>query len=449
MSRVCFNNRALGWYDFGTQHIEIDCESIGISYERAAAVLAKSMDSLDGLSEADVLFYKTYIHEMTHLLDSTSTLWGISYSSRMYSYYSDPSSDRALNVLSLSDSEIQQHNSLSVGFESELLDYRALRISLEYDRGFGVFVAVHYLKLDAAGAHVVHSIPLSMLAILEGHAYAQESLFALNYYKSIGDPVSICLLESEMRKIFSSKDKTEYTCALSLVNQLLPRFDLESRLRVIISLSRISLNASAPVMSAFAYRLVDEAFLHAHPEFRSSLKLDISRGLNRSSLFSLLLLALASHVEINNIHGEEVSFEYIESLLSSYLDIGVDSVKNWSWDMEYEVNIEYLDKLGAELPALMAREMKPKSWYEFDFSKTLLPSVAVGMDEYLVAPKPLHYDMPSHYDRYYTLSKELSKKIGSLPVKKDHLSPATCHDWLGRISRGERGIAFYPDERTY
>ncbi|MFA0412114.1 hypothetical protein AB4505_28625, partial [Vibrio splendidus] len=67
---------------------------------------------------------------------------------------------------------------------------------------------MHYL--DEYG-DILQSTPITMLSLLEGHAYAQEQLLSCELHDKEADIVSSALLASKVSEDISSLDGSEYS----------------------------------------------------------------------------------------------------------------------------------------------------------------------------------------------------------------------------------------------
>lgn len=75
MSKSLFRKSEYGSYHFLEQIVEIRNDVLELTPERAQEVL-RSID-FKSMTDKDIEFYKTYIHESVHFIDSTTSLWGM------------------------------------------------------------------------------------------------------------------------------------------------------------------------------------------------------------------------------------------------------------------------------------------------------------------------------------------------------------------------------------
>ena len=448
MSKYIFNNEDYGRYYFFTQFIELNNEKLGVDAVRAAEIItAKSAESF---TPNEIEFYKTFIHESQHFLDSTSTLWGIEYSIRLFNCLNNENHPKYVDVFALNDSEIEQHTDLNRETESDHFSYREMRSILSYDEDHGVHIQFKYYDNDGFEFSLVHTTPLSMLAVLEGHAFSQEQLISLELYDSRMDSVSLHLVESKYKDTLKKINSTEYTCVLAFVEHIFPKLEFKNKLKIVTYASELVLNI--PVfMPSVQESYIDVLFQNSDPELISSLKMELARGMNRSSLLCIILLLLQWSFEKEPI-DEQGSFEkQLENrLFSVFLHEGQD-LSSWKerffmlWEMEYDNGCKLLAEKNIELVRLSAVGNKNEPSHYFNKSNLVLPSIALSTGEFVSSVNELDYDMEKHYYEFSDNANSLQGLLAQRKGKKPHLRPYVYHDWLERIKRGETGTKFYPE----
>jgi len=201
----------------------------------------------------------------------------------MYNWFNNPT-ETYLKVISLNDAEIQMHSKLLQN-PNTAQNYLKLKYSLEHDEHCGVYVHMHYLN-EYDG--VIQSTPITMLSLIEGHAYSQEQLISCDLYED--DLVSSNLLVAQVNEDINSLSGSEYSCFLTLINQLFPELKLRQKLLIMILISRFSLNAPTFFISSFPEYILSHIFSGAPEELISALKMEMSRGMHRSTLCLAFLL---------------------------------------------------------------------------------------------------------------------------------------------------------------
>lgn len=439
MSGYIFSNKFLGCYDFGFQIIEINNDDTKKSISQLVEIISSSEPC--ELNNDDLEIYKTYRHEVTHLLDATATLWGMEYTLRMHRWFNEKN-DSNLSVLSLNDAEIQMHNHLL--FDIKINDnYHKINYSLEYDVGCGVFVRFHYFNLKNES---LMSVPITMLCLLEGHAYAQEQLMAYNVFLEKGDVVSNILLERQVEKDLKNLSATEYSCFIALIYQLFPWLSFKKKMELMIFSAKFSLNIPVFMMGAIPFRLLKHIFSLGPNDYISSLKMEMSRGMHRSTFCLITLLYLAMYSEKIEPITECTNFNDLETMVlniypTPILNVGLRNVYN----MEFEPLIQQLKNTGATLAEEISIQFVDKSWYSSDFEKVFLPSVVLSSGEIVTPKKHIIFDVEEHIDLMLSRVTELNSKIKEYGVVRQHLRPEIYQDMVSRTNEGFNGIVFYPD----
>lgn len=442
MSRCIFNDQTLGLYDFGLQQIEISNEGNGKSVEDIEKII-KTIN-LATLSDTELEIFKTYKHESTHLLDCTSTLWGMEYTCRMYNWFNNPS-EVYLKVLSLNNAEIQMHSKL-LKSPSTAQSFLKLKYSLEHDEQCGVFVHMHYLnEYDS----LLQSTPITMLSLIEGHAYSQEQLISCDLYED--DLVSSHLLVAKVNEDICSLSGSEYSCFLALINQLFPELKLRQKLLIMILISRFSLNSPIFFISSFPEYILSHIFSGAPQELISALKMEMSRGMHRSTFCLALLLCLAMHSETTKTITNSTTLEEMEEVLLKIYQGQNESIEDVKlslvdqYNLEFELLSELLNEKGACLAKKLADQFKDKDWYFDDLNTLELPDFFLSDGDKVEPNKRIDFDMEAHMDDKLDQVVNLESALKGLGVARQHLYPHVYHDWLSRIKSGETGTVYYPE----
>lgn len=439
MSGYIFSKRFLGCYDFGFQTIEINNDDTRRSIRQLEDII--SVSSPCELSNSDFEIYKTYRHEVTHLIDSTATLWGMEYTLRMHRWFNEKNENN-LSVLSLNDAEIQMHNHLLCDFKLNVHHYK-INYSLEYNIGCGVFVKFHYLSLKN---EMIISVPITMLGLLEGHAYAQEQLMAHNFYLKKGDAVSNVLLEKQVEMDLKNLSATEYSCFMALIYQLFPWLSLKKKMELMIFSAKFSLNVPSFMMGAIPLKLLEHIFPSGPADYICSLKMEMSRGMHRSTFCLIVLLYLAMHSETTELINESKGFNDLEEIVldifpESIVDVGLETI----YELEFNPLIEHLKDIGAFLAENISAQLVGKPWYSVEFEEIDLPSITLSSGEIVTPRKNIAFDVNGHIDLMLSSVAELNAKIKEYGVIRQHLRPKIYQDMVSKINAGFNGIVFYPD----
>lgn len=431
MSGKVFNTTAVGEYCFDLQTIEIDNDALGVSDERVREIIQRG--DIYSLTGQELKVYQTYLHEFVHYLDSTTSQWGLEYCGRLYKFY-EAGEDTQFDVLSINSSEVLFHHKGDLGSTHQGFD--KVTVDLDYDSEQGIHSIVHY---ESAGEHL-YSIPLSMLSILEGHAFAQEKLYTWKAYSHQNDVVSMCLLESEVQQLIKDPTSSEYTCLLSMVYQELPDLTFPQKLEIIIAVCSCALNLSTMRMCKVPHKIINSCFPNQEEDHLAALAMDFSRGMNRASYAFMLLVLLDSHNRTVGLNCDRPIYNQIDEILNEYIP---DPLGSFDMQAEMNMKIDILRELNADLVVHTATQHQGLSRYEFDLQTLMLPDVMLSSLEYAPAANPLDYSIPDHEERYALAQSALKKKRKGLEYNKQHLKPRQYKQWLDAIKSGHGSGIIY------
>ncbi len=449
MSKSLFRQSEYGSYHFLEQVVEIRNDVLGLTPERAQGVL-RSFD-FKSMTDKDIEFYKTYIHESVHFIDSTASLWGMEYTCRLYNCFNSNNSQYSIDVFLLNDSEIEQHSHSLEAHIPTPMEYRTIRSILSYTPKYGAHILFKYYNNEGKGWYEVNSTPLTMLALLEGHAYSQELLTAISIYKARNDHMSISLLKQDHQKMLKDKTLCEYTCILSFTEQLFEGCTFEEQLIIVTFVSQFALDL--PALFHFPDVYVEMLFgPNTDEHIISAFKMELNRGMNRSSLVALILILLHCSLEAKPINS---SYEFSRELENRLFELFVQDGENIEsckqtfktfHEISYETGLNLLHEKGAELAYLSALANKDKDWFSFNLAEVALPSALLTSGELLNANRELDYDIQELVFSDDAKTIELTKILKQEKARKPHLRPKVCHDWLRKIEAGETGVHYYPED---
>lgn len=442
MSSNVFRKESYGLYYYYEQLIELNNDTLGIEPKRAQEVIQNG-DKAD-LSHDEFELYKTFIHESVHFIDSTATLWGIEYSVRLFNCLENNNPPDLINVFLLGNSEIDQHVNLKVESPEKTVSYSAMRSILSYDETHGVHLQFKYYDKTHRGLEEVFSVPISMLAVLEGHAFAQETLFAISTYQSKCDLAAISFLENDYKRMLVEADKSEYTCIMAFVEQLFESRSFEEKLKILNSACRLALDL--PILLPFPDQYIDDWFQNADVNLVSSLKMDLKRGMNRSSLVILILLGLSNTFSNFPVDKEKSFDDELEDKLFDTFRYEGETAEQYKQkfhtyrDIEYQYACTVLKEKGAELAYKSATKNKDRGWFDYDQANVFLPSVLFSSGEFAGTRNNIDFDMESHFYEGDSRIKDFATKVDEAKAQKPHLSPEAYHDWLQQLNNGVGGV---------
>lgn len=231
------------------------------------------------------------VHEVTHFIDATTSLWGLEYNGRktIAAQYLqgklefEAQFEQIMPVFMLNTTEIDAHKVFIKHRQSATsLSACSLRHRIVIDKNYGPLVLVSYWQ----NGEEILEVPVSMLAVLEAHAFANETLSRLIDAKEIADAAYRNTVLKQIGNAYAAAlaniGTVEYTLFHRQLDdhaQSFPSLTLEHRLRILCAIVTMALNADVMQMSVFAQSLEDE---FAQSDAGTSAALDMMRGASRA-----------------------------------------------------------------------------------------------------------------------------------------------------------------------
>lgn len=285
MSKSIKSYELHGSYDFATHEINlIKLNNHDLSF------LTELMEASQGkITKKHLSDIRTIVHEITHFLDATTTIWGVEFNYRKSLYLAELSNERG-EVLQLNLSELSLHHELNddVG-ENMSLDSK-IEHTIEYDDEYGVYISVQFHNEKN---EVIAKVPVSMLSLLECNAIASETLIALELVNSV-DEYCKSDIEEEFNEFLTSSNDIEYKLFLFLVRKHYKFLPLEPFLRLFKGFVDLSLNIETSPLSSFA-NVVESSCLNK--ELGRLLSMELRRGSSRAAfLFKFILFSYGYYI---------------------------------------------------------------------------------------------------------------------------------------------------------
>ncbi|WP_162899348.1 hypothetical protein [Acinetobacter pittii] len=167
-------------------------------------------------------FRALIVHEQTHFLDLTATLWGIEYNLRKIRVLDEITTER-VEVFKLNYSELQcMHNEYNISFENfSYKDIKSFKHIYEYSEKFGVLLFIVLIDKN----DIQKKVPVTMLSLFEGHAFSNEELRRVNDIRIITNrevrSKFIDFIEREYYSYLNDINNHEYNILLILSTALL------------------------------------------------------------------------------------------------------------------------------------------------------------------------------------------------------------------------------------
>jgi len=236
------------------------------------------------------------MHEATHFLDLTTTAWGHEYTVRkallMDKIRSGQPCHRQLSVFRLNTAEIEVHRALLEASKTSL-EGCELQHCLRTDETYGPHIAIVYSHSQT----IKHVVPLSMLAVIEGHATANEvirKILDISRLDTIPRRISMSQIEDEFDKHLFDPAMTEYTSLLYLLRIHFRDFTLLELLQAFSAIARFSLDIDSLDMAMLA------DFVGFAPTSSGTvLAMDMRRGSSRAVICFKTILFIYEWIQDN------------------------------------------------------------------------------------------------------------------------------------------------------
>lgn len=367
-----------GQFNFFSYLIEIDRYS-----EKSAAQieesLSKGINKFSNKFDLDATCL--FMHEATHFLDMTNTLWGLEFTRRKHLFLESYKNGNTSDVFNINASEVMIHSELSIIYEETNLLECTLRHSFEYDPRHGAYVKIHFMD----SSKFFCSIPLSMLSLLEANALATEILVEYRYietqYLGYQQHDAKQKLEKKIIAILNKCNQSEYSLFLILIKVHFNFLDIKNLalftqhfVRFVLNLSTINL---AMLMGPVFHTLKNKIF-------GASVCEDFGRGASRHVAAFFLVFIIYNHIQSNTISEETI----IELLETEDPDPIGSIIKKIIEDPEY-FSSEFND---IEFEQFYKTVLENKSAFDYQLvSESLLHNLE------LIKSKPIGLHQPSDF----------------------------------------------------
>ena len=249
------------------------------------------------------------VHEVTHFIDATTTIWGLEYnarknrSARLQREGSEAEYEQGLQVFMLNSAEIRVHKDFTPMHQPNLsLAECTMHYSLSIHPEYGPLLTVSFRH----EGKTVFTVPLSMLALLEANAYANEMLSRMLDGDLLADPHErqsvLADIEAAYNALMDRPGFVEYTLLLQLLNRSALGLGLPQRLRVMSAIARVALDADALQIAVFASRVAPVFVL---TEAANSVVWDLRRGSSRAIIAFMSILALDGEIDAYDASGKD------------------------------------------------------------------------------------------------------------------------------------------------
>ncbi|MCK9490746.1 MAG: hypothetical protein M0Q24_01540 [Sulfurimonas sp.] len=358
-------------------------------------------------------------HEYTHFLDHSTTLWGLEYNIRTLNLYSairekndEEYIDDRYEVFCLNLAEERLHK-LITKHKSSTNEY-TVGYRLNYDKELGVYAqyslydkttAIKDTIFNIDMADPVCEVPLSMLAVIEANAYAQEILFKFNTIKryKINEKEEIKKLREELNNDINNCEMSEYTIMIRHALQVFPCLDFIKVLEIVSAVSRLVLNMPIFLFGTVNHHYIKSVF-KSEAEYVKYLIHDHARGSSRASFYLMFIQWLSGeHAESTEFNIEDELDKIITGVTNGRMTLNsVDSMYKLELEtaLKFILEKEYSNPLG-KISNINIEQAHLYKNFEFNFSKLLLPEFMLKDGEIVQMPQSLNLNLEEYADEIW------------------------------------------------
>ncbi|PKB13818.1 hypothetical protein [Janthinobacterium sp. 64] len=376
-------------------------------------------------------------HELTHFLDMTTTRWGLEYQFRKLQLVDgllhQNDVQRRMDVFMLNTTEVELHHKL-LKYEPAILpsECDVLHNRVDYSARYGAVMTLIFSRAN----RLVHTVPISVLSVLEAHATSNEYLSQLYDVAKILDAeeqlVARRSIERDFREAIDESKHLEYSALIHLCKLHFEELSLEELLELVAVLARFSLDAGDMLMSAYANIIVR----NIQSPYGVVIAADLRRGMSRPVLFLKTVQLMKGWMEcleesdctafVMRLRNEprDALRHFFEKIL------GIDES---FFDFEFEIpeRIKCLAQFNALPDAEVAQAstvhnrkiLQRKSLASLNFSELILPDLVLADDSVVEFPNRIPVNVK---DRYYADMEtylQLDEAYRSQDEAKFHMDP--------------------------
>lgn len=382
--------------------------------------------------------YNLCIHEYTHYLDLTTTVWGVGFIARRSLALSNITTQgaKAVSMAMLNISEIKMHDEFNCVDQKLKLTNLTTKHSLEYSERHGAVIIIHLFMNDT----LVAKTSISMLSILESNAVANEYEGEYKWVACTNGEISSFQdqrINAKFNKLLEDGDRLEYNIIHILVAIHFHKQALTHRLKLVSMLCDIALNISAPDLARFANIINDRDLKNRL--IGDVLCNDLCGGMSRHAVVFYLILMLYEYINAVGLTDEQVS-QYIEESFFQLIDImlmrtGFSSPLYWCVsDLEFSCTIQVLRKkrdcrkfilCGSIRAALFNRKLLHINRSTSQaFRRLKLPDIILDDHSKIRAPSRIKASVLAHWDSIYDECRALDNAASNPDImKKSHMLP--------------------------
>jgi hypothetical protein len=394
------------------------------------------------LSHREADFRALLKHEVTHFLDVSTTAWGRQYSYRKLRFIHllrerDPAVEEARTVFAIESGEIELHSSLVRAGYVPPTECEAIQNQLIYTEEYGTCLLLHYLK----GGRIEHSVPVSVLSLLEANATASEFLSLLQCANTQDDVVERRLSFADIQRRFDNllndRARLEYAALLHVTRVHFSDLELDELLGLVSATARFALDLSDLEMSMLAND-IEGSFLNR--ELGPAMAMELRRGSHRQLIYFKTVLFLYGWLQALGPSERGVCLEMVRRSPGSAILRMWDEGFGRKFGEDYaeeiaELHAAHMEKQMSERPVLAdgrifsesrlhnASQLKTSPAGLLSFRELRLLDGLFTDGEPLRFPNRIEIDSVAYYEDHMEVLAQFDSEYRSMSHARIHLPP--------------------------
>lgn len=428
------------YFDFCSNVIQLKVYDSSYQDEFQRAISWESCDPPLSHREAD--FRALLKHEVTHFLDVSTTAWGRQYSYRKLRFIRllrerDPAAEDARNVFAIESGEIELHSSLVRAGYVPPTECETIQNQLIYTEEYGTCLLLYYLK----GDRIEHSVPVSVLSLLEANATASEFLSLLQCANAQNDAVERLLSFADIKRRFDNllndRDRLEYAALLHVTRVHFSNLELQELLGLVSAMSRFALDLSDMEMAILAND-IEESFLNK--ELGHAMAMELRRGSHRQLIYFKTVLFLYGWLRAVGSSERGACLEMVRCSPGAAIRRMWDECFGRKLGEDYavemaELHAAHMEKLMSERPILAdgrilsesrfhnASQLKTSPAGLLSFRELRLLDGLFKDGEPLRFPNRIEIDSVAYYEDHMEVLAQFDSEYRSMSHSRIHLPP--------------------------
>lgn len=424
----------LGDYDFLSNIIQIKRYGCSAKSELELALAAPASSVWSDYWPVRVNFRSLFIHEAVHFTDCTTTTWGLELSYRKFRLMGNIANkedhSHALSVFMVNAAELHCHRELVKQGTIPLSCATSMTHTVEIHESFGPLINIHY-NLNSKS---FHSVPLSLLSVLEANAYSNEVLYKVISCEGLGDceekrEYSI-KVEAEFNGLLSDSSQSEYTVLINLVRIHFPYLSLKELLVYVSMLCRFTLDLSDMGCSVVSYH-IERTIMNK--QAGATICQDLRRASSRAVIFFKTALGIYQWInELPDSEGELIKKLLVKNPLEAIVQFWKSKSDNFEtvysfadlfmFDSSLDLVLSNSESVGVQIFSESSKfnrqQLSNTPLAMIDLQKLKLLDVFLEDETVISVPNKIGLDIKQYFDFNCDLVSATESVWDNAPAKK-------------------------------